>query len=571
MDSIKELEMWKNSIAEEDLSELESYDFDTLRDSFSKFVDFGTGGMRGLIGIGPNRINKYVVTRLSYALLEYLKSIGENQSPIVIIGYDCRVNSKDLALSVARVLTDNGIRTTLFDADIITPLLAYSVKTSSASLGIMITASHNSKEYNGIKIYEKNGVQATTDTTRKISYLYRNIENSKLFCIPELNEAFLDRNVLSIYNRYYTDVINSVNQFLHNKNSVKECFEGVNITYSPLNGSAGRFVARVADLIGLSTIEYLKSEFEPDGLFPGLEAPNPELSSVYNKLILQATLNHSDLAICTDADGDRLGIAVNHEGSFILLSGNQLAALITDYILSNYHSSDIRGKRIFKTVVTTRLVDAIASDYNVSVTNTLTGFKNIGAAIDNLESEDDFLLGVEESAGYLINNYVLDKDGISALYLVLAMASEYKRQGKTLIDRLNTIYEKYGAYTDRQNSLEIDERIRIKIDILRKKLTEGSIVVIGKDTIESVIDYENLVKYNNNGNLIQMEPEFKTNLLIIELMSGSWIAIRPSGTEPKIKIYSEMVRRANISNNTDPTVGSMLANELLSLIEGCGD
>lgn len=571
MDSIKELEMWKNSIAEEDLSELESYDFDTLRDSFSKFVDFGTGGMRGLIGIGPNRINKYVVTRLSYALLEYLKSIGENQSPIVIIGYDCRVNSKDLALSVARVLTDNGIRTTLFDADIITPLLAYSVKTSSASLGIMITASHNSKEYNGIKIYEKNGVQATTDTTRKISYLYRNIENSKLFCIPELNEAFLDRNVLSIYNRYYTDVINSVNQFLHNKNSVKECFEGVNITYSPLNGSAGRFVARVADLIGLSTIEYLKSEFEPDGLFPGLEAPNPELSSVYNKLILQATLNHSDLAICTDADGDRLGIAVNHEGSFILLSGNQLAALITDYILSNYHSSDIRGKRIFKTVVTTRLVDAIASDYNVSVTNTLTGFKNIGAAIDNLESEDDFLLGVEESAGYLINNYVLDKDGISALYLVLAMASEYKRQGKTLIDRLNTIYEKYGAYTDRQNSLEIDERIRIKIDILRKKLTEGSIVVIGKDTIESVIDYENLVKYNNNGDLIQMEPEFKTNLLIIELMSGSWIAIRPSGTEPKIKIYSEMVRRANISNNTDPTVGSMLANELLSLIEGCGD
>lgn len=552
---IKEYQRWLKTIKDDDLSkELVEYkeDSNKIEDAFYKNLEFGTGGLRGVIGAGTNRMNVYVVKKASQGLANYISKTFKNNKSIAI-SYDSRHKSDVFAKAAAEVFASNGIKVFIYKELMPTPCLSFAVRELNCSGGIMITASHNPAKYNGYKVYGNDGCQITSKAAKTI--------------LEEINslDIFEDINSNSFDTLYSKGMIEYIEDGIYTKfiNRVKEesllSSEKINkdakIVYSPLHGTGLKPVTRILKESGYNNIIVVKEQELPDGNFTTCPYPNPEIAEAMELGIKYAKRNNADLLIATDPDCDRVGIAVkNVENNYTLLSGNQVGVLLLDYIckMRIKHNKMPANPVFIKTIVTTDMAAKVADFYGVKHIDVLTGFKYIGEQILLLENEnrkDDYILGFEESYGYLSGSYVRDKDGVDGVFLIVEMFSYYKTQGISLLSKLNDLYKQFGHYSNYLKSYEFPGLNGFN------KMNE--IMESFRTKVHKIGDYEisELLDYSNGLNGLP-----KSNVIKMKLKDGSSIVIRPSGTEPKIKIY------ISIQGNSD-SENSIKKDKMIKYIE----
>ena len=502
-------------------NELESItDKKEIEDRFYKDLEFGTGGLRGIMGAGANRMNKYTVGKATKGLCEYLKNefAGEKS---VVIAYDSRNNSKAFAECAAEVLCYNGIKTFLFEEIMPTPVLSFSVKYLNCNAGIVITASHNPKEYNGYKVYDKYGCQLVPQYADKIISYINNVKDTKSVKHMNLNMALSNGYLTYIGDEVLNSYISEVE-----KMAVYKETSNLKIVYTPLHGTGNIPVRKVLSDMSFD-VSVVKEQAVADGNFTTVRSPNPEEKDALNMALEQAKRANADLVIGTDPDCDRVGVGVLHNGEYTLLTGNRTGALLVDFYLKFKKQSLNPKSTLVKTIVTNDLGAEIARKNGLNVVETLTGFKYIGDQITKYEKtgENEFLIGYEESYGYLVGTYARDKDAVVASMLICEMAAYYKKNKMTLVDALNVLYSEYGFYLDALDSFVLkgkDGASRIKNIMSYFRANKATVF----PNITDVKDYSTGI-----GDL----P--KSNVLKFFLKGGSWIAVRPSGTEPKLKMY----------------------------------
>lgn len=499
-----------------------------IEDRFYRSMEFGTGGMRGVIGAGSNRINIYTIRKATQGFAEYIKRNGEDAKKRgVVIAYDNRRQSFKLAQNTAGVLAANGIKAYLFESLRTTPELSFAVRHLGCFGGVVVTASHNPPQYNGYKLYDENGCQLVPRYTDVVIKLIEEVENElEVKCLaPEEAGDLIEMVGEEIDKAYYEAVygisINNVDK------------SGVKIVYSPQHGTGNVPVRHVLSTMGYDVVPVLE-QCNPDTEFTNTKNPNPESAEAFIVPIYKAEKCGADLVITTDPDCDRLGTAVKQDGKFIRMTGNQTGAVILEYILRERKAQGKLPQNgvIFNTVVTSDLGSKIAADYGVKTEKTLTGFKFIGDKIHEHEEKGDleFVFGYEESYGYLIGDFVRDKDAVQSSLMIAEAACYYHKQGKTLYDVLMDIYAKYGYYEDSQTSVVLtgkDGAEQIK-----------SIMTRLRDKKPSEIAGIEVLKTED---FLDMEGFPKSNVLKYSLADGSWVAVRPSGTEPKCKYYYSVV------------------------------
>lgn len=502
-------------------NELESItDKKEIEDRFYKDLEFGTGGLRGIMGAGANRMNKYTVGKATKGLCEYLKNefAGEKS---VVIAYDSRNNSKAFAECAAEVLCYNGIKTFLFEEIMPTPVLSFSVRYLNCNAGIVITASHNPKEYNGYKVYDKYGCQLVPQYADKVISYINNVKDIKSVKHMNLNMALSNGYLTYIGDEVLNSYISEVE-----KMAVYKEASDLKIVYTPLHGTGNIPVRKVLSDMSFD-VSVVKEQAVADGNFTTVRSPNPEEKDALNMALEQAKRVNADLVIGTDPDCDRVGVGVLHNGEYTLLTGNQTGALLVDFYLKFKKQSLNPKSTLVKTIVTNDLGAEIARKNGLNVVETLTGFKYIGDQITKYEKtgENEFLIGYEESYGYLVGTYARDKDAVVASMLICEMAAYYKKNKMTLVDALNVLYSEYGFYLDALDSFVLkgkDGASRIKNIMSYFRANKATVF----PNITDVKDY-----CTGIGDL----P--KSNVLKFFLKGGSWIAVRPSGTEPKLKMY----------------------------------
>lgn len=502
-------------------NELESItDKKEIEDRFYKDLEFGTGGLRGIMGAGANRMNKYTVGKATKGLCEYLKNefAGEKS---VVIAYDSRNNSKAFAECAAEVLCYNGIKTFLFEEIMPTPVLSFSVRYLNCNAGIVITASHNPKEYNGYKVYDEYGCQLVPQYADKVISYINNVKDIKSVKHMNLNMALSNGYLTYIGDEVLNSYISEVE-----KMAVYKEASDLKIVYTPLHGTGNIPVRKVLSDMSFD-VYVVKEQAVADGNFTTVRSPNPEEKDALNMALEQAKRANADLVIGTDPDCDRVGVGVLHNGEYTLLTGNQTGALLVDFYLKFKKQSLNPKSTLVKTIVTNDLGAEIARKNGLNVVETLTGFKYIGDQITKYEKtgENEFLIGYEESYGYLVGTYARDKDAVIASMLICEMAAYYKKNKMTLVDALNVLYSEYGFYLDALDSFVLkgkDGASRIKNIMSYFRANKATVF----PNITDVKDYSTGI-----GDL----P--KSNVLKFFLKGGSWIAVRPSGTEPKLKMY----------------------------------
>lgn len=502
-------------------NELESItDKKEIEDRFYKDLEFGTGGLRGIMGAGANRMNKYTVGKATKGLCEYLKNefAGEKS---VVIAYDSRNNSKAFAECAAEVLCYNGIKTFLFEEIMPTPVLSFSVRYLNCNAGIVITASHNPKEYNGYKVYDEYGCQLVPQYADKVISYINNVKDIKSVKHMNLNMALSNGYLTYIGDEVLNSYISKVE-----KMAVYKEASALKIVYTPLHGTGNIPVRKVLSDMSFD-VSVVKEQAVADGNFTTVRSPNPEEKDALNMALEQAKRANADLVIGTDPDCDRVGVGVLHNGEYTLLTGNQTGALLVDFYLKFKKQSLNPKSTLVKTIVTNDLGAEIARKNGLNVVETLTGFKYIGDQITKYEKtgENEFLIGYEESYGYLVGTYARDKDAVVASMLICEMAAYYKKNKMTLVDALNVLYSEYGFYLDALDSFVLkgkDGASRIKNIMSYFRANKATVF----PNITDVKDYSTGI-----GDL----P--KSNVLKFFLKGGSWIAVRPSGTEPKLKMY----------------------------------
>lgn len=502
-------------------NELESItDKKEIEDRFYKDLEFGTGGLRGIMGAGANRMNKYTVGKATKGLCEYLKNefAGEKS---VVIAYDSRNNSKAFAECAAEVLCYNGIKTFLFEEIMPTPVLSFSVRYLNCNAGIVITASHNPKEYNGYKVYDEYGCQLVPQYADKVISYINNVKDIKSVKHMNLNMALSNGYLTYIGDEVLNSYISEVE-----KMAVYKEASDLKIVYTPLHGTGNIPVRKVLSDMSFD-VSVVKEQAVADGNFTTVRSPNPEEKDALNMALEQAKRANADLVIGTDPDCDRVGVGVLHNGEYTLLTGNQTGALLVDFYLKFKKQSLNPKSTLVKTIVTNDLGAEIARKNGLNVVETLTGFKYIGDQITKYEKtgENEFLIGYEESYGYLVGTYARDKDAVIASMLICEMAAYYKKNKMTLVDALNVLYSEYGFYLDALDSFVLkgkDGASRIKNIMSYFRANKATVF----PNITDVKDYS-----TGLGDL----P--KSNVLKFFLKGGSWIAVRPSGTEPKLKMY----------------------------------
>lgn len=527
-----------------------------IEDRFFKDLEFGTGGLRGLIGAGINRINIYTVRKASQGLANYLLKSGyEAKTRGIVIAYDSRYKSREFALEAAKVFAGNGIKTYLFDEPKPTPLLAFAVTYLNAIAGVVITASHNPKEYNGYKVYGEDGGQLTPEITSQIQE-----EIKKITDITKINLAEKDTaESLGLMKTAGSDLedayMEKLKSFSLCNNEITDAAASLKIVYTPLHGTGNKPVRRILHEMGYKNVLTVKNQEYPDANFANAKpAPNPEEFKVYKYADRLAKKENADLIIATDPDCDRVGVkAKKSKNRYVFLSGNQVGVLLMEYILSRKLESSRLPQNAFivKTIVTTEMARAIAENYDVELIDVLTGFKFIGEKIREMakSGNKNFILGIEDSCGYLTGDYILDKDGVLASMLIAEMAAYYKQKGKTLYDALQELYEKYGFYLGEMISYTFKGKegvIKIKqgMSNIRNNLCEAfDNIIYGNTEISAVRDYLKQQRYDlkaKNKSILNLP---KSDVIYYELSDGSWFCIRPSGTEPKVKIYLEVFDR----------------------------
>lgn len=502
-------------------NELESItDKKEIENRFYKNLEFGTGGLRGIMGAGANRMNKYTVGKATKGLCEYLKNefAGEKS---VVIAYDSRNNSKAFAECAAEVLCYNGIKTFLFEEIMPTPVLSFSVRYLNCNAGIVITASHNPKEYNGYKVYDEYGCQLVPQYADKVISYINNVKDIKSVKHMNLNMALSNGYLTYIGDEVLNSYISEVE-----KMAVYKEASDLKIVYTPLHGTGNIPVRKVLSDMSFD-VSVVKEQAVADGNFTTVRSPNPEEKDALNMALEQAKRANADLVIGTDPDCDRVGVGVLHNGEYTLLTGNQTGALLVDFYLKFKKQSLNPKSTLVKTIVTNDLGAEIARKNGLNVVETLTGFKYIGDQITKYEKtgENEFLIGYEESYGYLVGTYARDKDAVVASMLICEMAAYYKKNKMTLVDALNVLYSEYGFYLDALDSFVLkgkDGASRIKNIMSYFRANKATVF----PNITDVKDYSTGI-----GDL----P--KSNVLKFFLKGGSWIAVRPSGTEPKLKMY----------------------------------
>ncbi|MGM0438118.1 MAG: phospho-sugar mutase [Bacillota bacterium] len=531
---------------EETKAELESIEDDEveIEDRFYKDLTFGTGGMRGKIGAGTNRINKYIVRKATQGFANYIINyLDEGRDRGVVISYDSRHKSREFARETALVLNGNGIKTYLFDELKPTPELSFAVRELNAIGGVMVTASHNPPEYNGYKVYGEDGCQAVPEKARKIIAEIDEIDDFNL--IKRMNketakaEGFFNIIGEEIDKKY----MEALKEVIPDKELAEEKGKELDMIYTPLHGTGNKPVRRLLDELGFENLEVVEEQTTADPDFSTVEQPNPEEDEAYEMALKQAAENDNkaDLIFSTDPDCDRLGILAKHEGEYRSLNGNELGILLGDYLLNKLEKSNQLPEKgvIIKTIVTTEMIRKIAAEYNVEVIDVLTGFKFIGEKMTEFENDNrDFIFGFEESYGYLAGTYARDKDAVIASALAAVMTLYYKEQNKTLYDRLAELREKYGYYMEDLKAIKLEgkvgqEKINGAIESLRQDKAKE---LIGKKVIEFK-DYLEQKSWNyEDGSEKEINlPE--SNVLQYILEDETLITVRPSGTEPKLKLY----------------------------------
>ena len=499
-----------------------------IRDRFCQELTFGTAGLRGKMGVGTNRMNVYTVQRATSGLALYLLSTygREAMQRGVVIAYDNRENSELFAKEAALTLNGFGIRTYVFDRLAPTPELSFAVKYRQSIAGIVITASHNPKEYNGYKVYNEHGCQITGEMAEAI--LEKIDIYQELAALP-VQMAYENAKSMDLYheigNAYHQVFQKAVlEQALLTDAAAKE---NLNIVYTPLHGTGLGNVTAVLDKDGFSQVHVLEIQKEPDTQFSTVQSPNPEDKEALALAIAYAQELNADIVLGTDPDCDRVGIAVKNGNDYTLLTGNQTGALLVDYVLSQKQLDD--KSVVIKTIVTSELGADIAKARGAEVLNVLTGFKYIGEKMIGFEETRDhnFVMGYEESYGYLVGSHAKDKDAVVASMLICEMAAYQKAQGRTLLDRLEELYQEYGSYKDMVDSFTLpgvdgQERIADIMDSLRA----ADASVFGGLTVAERKDYAEGI-----------DELPKANVLKYFFADGGWMAVRPSGTEPKIKFY----------------------------------
>ena len=514
IDMLEKVKKWKDSIllTDSEKQTLNSMSDEELNSAFSQELKFGTAGLRGIMGLGTNRMNIYVVRRATMGLAMYLNKYFDN--PSVVISYDSRNNSRLFAEESMGVLAANGIKTYMFSELMPVPALSFATRYLNCDAGIMITASHNPKEYNGYKVYASTGGQILDETADEIETNIAGIdifEDVKYISFDEAingNGEYVPNEVMDAY---FEEA---------NKASDWSSERDISIVYTPLNGSGNKPVQQILSMNGFDKVYVVKEQEEPDGNFPTCPAPNPEKYEVYTPAIKLAKEKDADIIVATDPDCDRAGMMIKVDDDYQVLTGNQIGMLLADYISSRVDNP--QDKTIVTSVVSTPMVDKVVGKYGVSVRRTLVGFKWIGEQIDLLK--DSFIFGFEESYGYLVGQYARDKDGIVAAKLICQMAAYYKAQGKTLFDVLNGLYEQFGHCVDITVSVNIDDISQVS-SIMDKISTKES----ANEVFLDVVKYED---YSKEGTGLPI-----TNMILIEKGDGTRVIVRPSGTEPKVKLY----------------------------------
>ena len=526
--SLKTAKEWLSSpydkITQEKVKSLIEKGGEALIESFYKELDFGTGGMRGITGVGPNRINKYTIGKATQGLANTLISMYENQDVSVAIAYDCRNNSNNLALNVAEVLTANGIKAYLFNSLRPTPELSFAVRELGCKGGVVITASHNPKEYNGFKVYGADGAQIVSPFDTEL------INKVRALSIDEVNFSANQELMFGLGEEMDNTYLARLKTLsLSPEAIIKQ--KDLSIVYTGIHGTGVVMVPKVLKAFGFNNVTTVASQDTIDGNFPTVHSPNPEEPAALEEAILLAKEKGAELVMGTDPDADRVGIAIpNPEGEYVLLNGNQTGSLLISYLISRWKElGKIKGKEfVAKTIVTTDLIDTIATANKVKVYNTLTGFKHIGATIKKLEGEEQFIGGGEESYGYLSGDFVRDKDAVMSCALIAEMVAWAKSSGKTLFNLMEEMYMEHGFYLEDLVSITKQgrsgqEEISEKMSDLRKKPPK----TIADEEVLRVIDYLET----------QQTGLPKSNVLQFITNKGTKVTARPSGTEPKIKYY----------------------------------
>lgn len=509
-------------------------------------MEFGTGGLRGVIGIGSNRMNIYTVGKATEGLSKYLIK-KYNTSISVCIAYDCRIMSKEFAEAAASNLCANGIEVNLFKTLHPTPMLSYAVRELKSKAGVVITASHNPKQYNGYKVYGEDGGQVTDDFANEILSCIESISDFSEIKHMDLKEAenkgilhMLGENIDKSY-------IEKVKNLAIRKDLIEAHAKDLKIIYTPLHGTGNIPVRRALKELGYENVNIVKEQESPDGSFPTAEYPNPEDPRVFKLALDMAQAIKPDIIFGTDPDCDRIGIVVkNVEGQYKTLTGNQVGVLLTHYILSSLKEIDKLPKNgvVVKTIVTTEMVQDIAKEYGVELVNVLTGFKYIGEKIKEFKSKEnkEYIFGFEESYGYLAGDFVRDKDAVIAATLICEMTLYYKTKGMSLYEALLNLYKKYGFYKEKLISVELKGREgHEKIEKILQYMRHSMKRTLGDAKIVKKLDYKLSVEkdlININENIIHLP---KSNVLKFIMEDKSWFVVRPSGTEPKIKIYLSII------------------------------
>ncbi|HEX6981705.1 MAG TPA: phospho-sugar mutase [Balneolaceae bacterium] len=547
---------------------LDNKKYNELTDAFYKDMEFGTGGIRGIMGVGSNRVNKYTFGIATQGLSNFLKKTYPDENLKVVIAHDCRNNSETLANTVADVFSANGIYVYLFDGLRPTPELSYAIRELGCQAGVMLTASHNPKEYNGYKAYGSNGGQFVAPYDQKVMEEVQKIESIDEVCFNRDNE-YVEMIGAELDEKYVNEV---VSQSI-SKDAIKRQ-KDLKIVFSPIHGTSGVLMPQVFEKLGFENVNFVKEQMEFDGDFPTVEYPNPEEKEALSMALEKAREIDAELVMATDPDADRVGIAVkNDKGEWVLLNGNQTGTLIIDYMLDAWKKAHkLSGDEyVVKTVVTSYLIDRIADYYGVECLNTLTGFKYIGELMTKLEGKKQFIAGGEESYGYLIGEHVRDKDAIVSSAIIAEMAAFYKDQDSSLYEQLLDIYLEYGYFRERLVSVykkgkkgaeEIQNMMKNYRQSPPSKLSSSKVVIIKDFKAQEEKNVE-------SGKVIPIDLP-KSNVLQFITEDGSRVTVRPSGTEPKIKFYcsvsTEIKNRDGFDEATEELENRMngLINDLTS-------
>ena len=565
----KEYLRWCEAVGEEylqaELKEIGGND-EAIKERFLLNLEFGTAGLRGVLGAGTNRMNIYTVGKATQGLANFLTS--EKENPVVTISYDSRIRSDEFAQVAAQILAANGVKVYLYDALAPVPMLSFATRAHKSDAGIMITASHNPAKYNGYKVYGPDGCQMTSESADKVL-----AEINKLDIFADIKKADFEQAKAEGKIEYVSDEVKQAYyDWCLGQMMRKDIFEKepMKMVYTPLNGSGLVPVTTVLAKAGLKDITIVEEQRLPDGNFPTCPYPNPEIREAMQLGLDRVKELDGDVLIATDPDADRVGIAVKENDEYVLLTGNQVGILLTDYIAKTRKELGTLPENpiMVKSIVSSSLADAVAASHGVETINVLTGFKYIGTEIKKLEDkgeEERFILGFEESYGYLVGSAVRDKDAVVATLLISEMAAYYRSIGSSINKALQDIYAKFGYYLNKVDSYEFEGLSGMdKMKDIMQGLRDKPLAKLGSLPVVAREDYKTLVhKDELTGEEWHIDLP-NANILIYYLEGGHQVIVRPSGTEPKIKVYysikgKDLAEATEIKADIDTVIKAVLA------------